>query len=116
MILITDISYILQVNSKMKRDILYFKQMIKELKLENNITFTGWQDNLDKWLEDKNYILCTSVLESQNISVMEAMSKGIRPLIHNFVGANNIYPNRYIWNTIDECVDMLNSSYYNSSE
>ncbi|MBS5825425.1 MAG: glycosyltransferase, partial [Clostridium argentinense] len=114
----TDNRYKLYIAGKFQdeRDILYFKQMIKELKLENNIIFTGWQDNLDKWLEDKNYILCTSVLESQNISVMEAMSKGIRPLIHNFVGANNIYPNRYIWNTIDECVDMLNSSYYNSSE
>lgn len=98
------------------RDVLYFQQMIKEFGLENNFFFEGWQENLDKWLEDKNYILCTSILESQNISVMQAMVKGIKPIIHNFVGAKEIYPARYLWNTIDEAVAMIMSDDYDSEE
>ncbi|WP_242855804.1 glycosyltransferase family 4 protein [Ruminiclostridium josui] len=95
---------------------LYFKQMVAEFGLEKNYYFEGWQKNLDKWLEDKNYILCTSVLESQNMSVMQAMAKGIKPVIHNFVGASEIYPNKYLWNTISEAVFTIRDNEYNSGE
>lgn len=98
------------------RDVLYFNQMVKEFGLEGNVIYEGWQDNLDKWLEDKNYILCTSILESQNMSVMQAMVKGIKPIIHNFVGAKNIYPKALVWNTINEAVDMITDNEYNSKE
>ncbi|MCH4259678.1 MAG: glycosyltransferase [Clostridium tyrobutyricum] len=98
------------------RDVLYFKQMIKEFNIENNVIFNGWQDNLDKWLENKNYILCTSILESQNMSVMQAMAKGIKPIIHNFVGAKNVYTKKYIWNTIDDAVHMILQDNYNSKD
>lgn len=86
------------------------------MELRKNVCYEGWQDNLDKWLEDKNYILCTSILESQNMSVMQAMAKGIKPIIHNFVGAKGIYNNNYIWNTIDEAVEIINDKEYSSQE
>jgi glycosyltransferase involved in cell wall biosynthesis len=95
---------------------LYFQQMIKEFGLENNFAFEGWQKDLDKWLEDKNYILCSSLLESQNMSVMQAMAKGIKPVIHNFAGAKGIYPEKYLWNTIDEAVGMVTENNYDSGE
>lgn len=98
------------------RYLLYFKQMTKELGLENNLFFEGWQGDLEKWLEDKNYILCSSLLESQNMSVMQAMAKGIKPVIHNFAGANLIYPKKYLWNTIDEAVEMITEESYDSGE
>ncbi|MCY6958700.1 glycosyltransferase [Clostridium brassicae] len=99
-----------------ERYLLYFKQMIREMGLEDNVIFDGWQNDINKWLEDKNYILCTSVLESQNMSVMQAMSKGIKPIIHNFVGAKEIYPKQYVWNSVDEVVNMLNNGEYSSIE
>ncbi|APH22623.1 glycosyl transferases group 1 family protein [Clostridium botulinum] len=43
---------------------LYFNQMIKEFGMEKNVIFYGWQKDINKWLEDKNYLICTSVLES----------------------------------------------------
>lgn len=98
------------------RYLLYFEQMIKEMGLENNVIFDGWQDDIDSWLDDKNYIISTSVLESQHLSTMEAMSKGIKPIIHNFVGAKDIYKDKYIWNTIDEAVEMIVSDEYDSEE
>ncbi len=98
------------------RDVLYFNQMIKEFGLENNVIYQGWQNDLDKWLDDKNYIICTSILESQNLSVMQAMAKGIKPIVHNFVGARNIYPKSSIWNTIDDAVNMVINNEYNSQE
>lgn len=99
-----------------ERYVLYFNQMIKEMGLENYVIFEGWQNDIDKWLEDKNYIVCCSILESQNISIMEAMAKGIKPVIHNFVGAKEIYPSYLIWNTIDEAVEMILSGDYDSTK
>ncbi|MBF0211516.1 MAG: methyltransferase domain-containing protein, partial [Desulfamplus sp.] len=98
------------------RDILYYRQMINEMGLTNSVFHDGWQDDVDKWLEDKNYIICTSVLESQNLSVMQAMAKGIKPLVHNFVGAKSIYLEEYVWNTIPECIKILHNKNYNSTE
>lgn len=96
------------------RYVLYYNQMIHEFGLENNVVYEGWQNDLDTWLEDKNAILCTSVLESQNMSVMQAMCKGIKPIIHNFVGARLIYPSQYVWNTITEAVEMISDKNYTS--
>jgi glycosyltransferase involved in cell wall biosynthesis/SAM-dependent methyltransferase len=97
------------------RYILYFRQFIKEMKLENNIFFEGWQEDIDQWLEDKNYLLTSSVLESQHLAVMEAMSKGIKPLIHNFVGARSIYKDDYLWTSITEIVDKIRVPYYSEA-
>lgn len=93
---------------------LYYEQMVKELGLEKNVFYNGWQMNIKKWLEDKNYIISTSVLESQHLAIMEAMAMGIKPLVHNFYGAREVYDNRFIWNTIDEAVEMIIDNSYES--
>ncbi|WP_346936998.1 glycosyltransferase [Clostridium sp.] len=99
-----------------ERYILYFDQKIKEFGLENNVIYHGWQDNISKWLEDKNYIICTSVLEGNPVGLMEAMSRGIKPIIHSFVGAKQLYPEEYIWDTIDEAVNIVLKDDYDSNK
>ena len=113
-----DSRYVLHIAGEFQdpRDVLYFNQMIPILGLKDNVKFHGWIDNLDEWLEDKNYILCTSILESQNMSVMQAMAKGIKPLVHNFVGAKDIYKSDYVWSDINELVQILNEKSYQSYE
>lgn len=93
---------------------LYFGQMIKEMGLEKNIRIDGWIEDVPTWLEDKHYVVSTSLLESQQLSLCEAMAKGIKPVIHNFVGARGIYPEKYIWNTIPEFVHKVTEDGYNS--
>lgn len=99
-----------------ERYVLYFNQMLNELNLQNSVIFHGWIEDINEWLEDKNYIISTSVLESQHCSIMEAMAKGIKPIIHNFVGAKRIFNEKYIWNTVDDAVDMIVSKEYDSRE
>jgi len=95
---------------------LYFSQMIKELGLEQNIQIDGWVENVSSWLEDKQYIICSSVLEGHPVSLMEAMACGIKPLIHNYVGAKYSYPDKYIWNSIPDFTSMVINDDYNSEE
>lgn len=98
------------------RYVQYFRQMLDQMKLNKNVFYEGWQSDLNSWLEDKHYILCTSVLESQGMGIMQAMSKGIKPVVHNFVGAKEIYPESYVWNTTAEACRMVFSEEYNPIE
>lgn len=93
---------------------LYFEQTAAELGIKNSIQFDGWIDDLPSWLDDKQYIVCSSVLEAHPVGIMEAMACGVKPVVHNFVGARSIFDSRSIWNTIDEFVTMIRSDEYDS--
>jgi len=94
----------------------YYSQMIQELGLENNIIYDGKLKDVAGWLEDKQYVVCTSLLEGHPVGLMEAMARGLKPLIHNFVGAKGIYPEKYIWNTISDFVKMATEDNYDPAE
>jgi glycosyltransferase involved in cell wall biosynthesis len=95
---------------------LYFGQMLAELGLEKRVHFDGWVKDINAWLDDKQYIVCASVLEGHPVGLMEAMACGLKPVIHNFVGARRLYPDKFIWNSIPEFVAMVTGSDYDSSE
>jgi len=58
--------------------------------MAKQIKFDGWVENPEEWLKDKSHIICTSVLESQGKGIMEAMSMGLKPVIHNLSGKYNL--------------------------
>lgn len=113
-----DNSYQLYIGGDVQdyRYLLYFEQLSKELGIAGNIKFEGRIHNVLSWLNDKHMIICSSVLESQGMGLMEAMACGLKPLIHNFVGAREVYPSQYIWNTIPEFVKLVCDKSYNSQE
>jgi glycosyltransferase involved in cell wall biosynthesis len=95
---------------------LYIDQMVDNLDLRDNIVLYGWIDDVNNWLEDKHFILSTSIHEGCPFGIMEAMATGLKPLIHNFYAAEELYPRKYIFNTIDEFVDMVTSDEYDPAE
>ena len=95
---------------------LYLSHIVKEMELEDVVHFEGFIQDVPKWLDDKNCIVCTSPIESQGLGIMEAMCMGIKPVIHNFVGARNIYDEKYLWTTIPEFIGMIDDEEYNSLE
>lgn len=84
--------------------------------LIDNVIFCSWQDNVGKWLEDKHYIISTSVHESFGYGIAEATACGLKPLIHNFFGAKNLYPQKYLFNTVQELTEMVLSGEYRPME
>ena len=94
---------------------LYFEHITKDL---DNIQFDGWVDhsNMPTWLEDKSYILCCSPYESQGLGLMEAMATGIKPLVHDFPGAREMYPEDCIWSDLDQLSEILDEGEYKSHE
>lgn len=64
----------------------YLKHMIRAMNLESHIEFCGFVEDMDAWLEDKHYLLSTSLVEGHPVSVLEGMAKGLKPVIHNYLG------------------------------
>lgn len=92
----------------------YFDDFVEHHKL--NIEFTNiLQDGMtvDEFLEGKNYLLHGSIKEGHSYATNEAMAKGIKPVVHRFFGADDIWPG-LTWNTIDEAIDMIVDGDYDS--
>ena len=96
------------------RYFVYFNYIRKEMKIEDNFILHGWIDNVEEFLEDKDYILSTSIHEGHPYNILESMARGIKPIIHNFDGAKSIWPNELIYNTIDEAVEKITEESYDS--
>ncbi|MDR1920904.1 MAG: tetratricopeptide repeat protein [Candidatus Adiutrix sp.] len=71
------------------------------------VSFYGHVRNMPAWYADKDFILCASPFESQGVGLLEAMHRGLRPLIYNFPGAEHLYPASYLWNNLDELEELL---------
>lgn len=84
---------------------LYFETMKSELGFE--IHMDGWVKDIPKYLEDKSFLISTSLFESFQYSMAEGMACGCIPLVHGWLGSDIFYPNKYIWFFPDECVKII---------
>lgn len=91
----------------------YVDQQIDRLGLD--VEFTEEVPDVDIWLEDKDaHILC-SVKESFSYVTAQAAAKGIKPVVHRFYGADGIWPQNWLWNTLDEAVEMIRGTIESAS-
>ena len=94
----------------------YFDDFVEHHKL--NIEFTNIlleDETVDQFLEGKNYLLHGSVKEAHSYATNEAAAKGIRPVIHRFFGCDNLWGDSgWVWNSIDEAVEMIIDGQYDS--
>lgn len=90
----------------------YLRHTINALNLRDVVFFDGWQPDVHTWLKDKHYIVSTSIIESQGMALLEAMASGLKPVIHNFPGANQIFPSEHLFNIAEEFCEQICSDTY----
>jgi len=90
----------------------YIKHVVEKLELDGAVFFDGWQGDVAGWLGDKHYVVSASIAESQGMGLMEGIAAGLKPVIHNFAGASEIYPQDYLFNTAEEFCEMIVSGSY----
>ena len=92
----------------------YLEYHINQSGLREHFFFRGALKpaQVKQWLTRQHYILSTSVIEGHPVGVMEGMAVGLKPIIHDFVGARDIFPDAFLYNTIDEAVRMIVSEDY----
>jgi glycosyltransferase involved in cell wall biosynthesis len=73
-------------------------------------------EHMDAWLEDKSYLLNTSISEGCPNSVLEAMAKGIKPVVHNWPGAEQQFRPFYPFYNIRIAVGDIRRGDYDSNE
>ena len=70
------------------------------------------QEDVSCWLEDKHYIVSTSIIEGQSRGLLEGMACGLKPVIHNFPGAGQVFPSEFLFNISEEfCEQILSDKY-----
>jgi len=61
------------------------------------------------FLDDKTYLLSMSIGEGFGRNILEGMYKGLKPIIHYFPGAVDIWGNEYVYTDLGEIKEMLTS-------
>ncbi len=92
----------------------YMKHLLRETGLEDRVTFHGWIKDVPEFLAGMNYVISTSPWEGCPNNVIEAMACGIRPLVHNWKGAKDLFGDNLVFGTIEEFTRMLTSTDYDS--
>jgi len=85
----------------------YLRHMVNALRLCDVVFFDGRQEDVGSWLRDKHYIVSTSLIESQGMGLAEAMACGLKPVIHNFPGADQIFPTEFLFNISEEFCRLI---------
>ena len=93
--------------------LMYISYFAEQNKL-NNIIFYGRIKDMNSWLENKDYILSCAISEGCPNNVIEAMAKGIKPVVHNWPGATEQFDNNNIFTVPDEAAAMIEDTYYDS--
>lgn len=94
----------------------YLQHTLREMNMEHAVISNGFQNDIPGWLADKNYIVSTSVIESQGMGILEAMTAGIKPVIHNFPGAKETFGDKWLFNTAADFCRQIIETPYNSEE
>ncbi len=79
-------------------------------KQPKNVFIEPYSYDLQKFFEDKTYIINTSLREGNPITVLQAMAYGLKPLIYDWVGATGIYGHN-VFKNLDELKFLLEESY-----
>lgn len=77
----------------------FILHQIKALGMEKRVIFHGWQEDINAWYEEVKpiAILSGSTSEGLPYSILEAMAKGIRPMIYNYPGAVKQFKDEFIF-------------------
>ncbi|WPC41070.1 glycosyltransferase [Clostridium sp. JS66] len=104
--------------SQDERTFRYIQYFVKENELYNSVQFDGWKDAKSKieWFKKINYMVISSIDEGLCYAAAESMSSGVKPILHNCEGIKDHYPQKYIFNNVEEAVSMIISDEYNSIE
>jgi glycosyltransferase involved in cell wall biosynthesis len=94
----------------------YLQYAAEEMGLTDALIFDGWQKDVAAWLEDKHYLVSASIVEGHPVSVLEAMARGLKPVIHVYPGCRDCFPAEYLWRTLDEFCERILTDPYRPAE
>jgi glycosyltransferase involved in cell wall biosynthesis len=71
----------------------------------------GETNNINQWLEGVDFLWQPSLTESFSLIIGEAMAKGIKPLINDFYGSRELWPEELIYRDFSGFMKILQADY-----
>ncbi len=85
----------------------YLRHMVRTLGLEGIVTFELCCGELDRWLDDKHFIVAAGISENQVETLLAGMACGLKPVIHNFPGADKLFPQQHLFNIAEQFCELV---------
>lgn len=82
--------------------------------IRNAVTLYPQVPDMNEWYENIDILLHPGMKETFSYAVAEAMTKGIAVVVNDFYGSKDIYPNKILYQTHDEAVNMIRQLHHNS--
>jgi len=90
----------------------YVRHMVRTLDLTDAIFFESNPGDLNAWLSDKHFIVAAGIGENQVEALLAGMACGLKPVVHNFPGADKLLPAQYLFNIAEQfCEQVLSHDY-----
>jgi glycosyltransferase involved in cell wall biosynthesis len=87
-----------------------FDELLAESDLAGAVTFDDHGSDVPAWFSEIGFVLSTSEHEGSHQSVAEGMASGAVPVIRNWAGADELYPARHVFGSVDQAVKLIQSS------
>jgi len=88
----------------------YYKEFfnsLDELGLQEAVVFEPHGSDVQQWFRHIGFIVSTSDYEAFHMAVAEGMASGSVPVIRNWEGAKDLFPERLIFNDVKEAVSLI---------
>jgi len=92
------------------RTLRYLQRMIPALGLQGAVHFDGDVDDMPAWYADKGVLLSTTMYESFGLNIGEAMAVGAFPVVHDFPGADALWPAECLFASIEQAVALIRAA------
>jgi glycosyltransferase involved in cell wall biosynthesis len=94
---------------------LEFTKSIIRMGLQDAVIFDPHGNDVPEWFRKIGFILSTSEHEAFHMAIAEGMASGAIPIIRNWEGAKNLFPDRLIFDEPLQAVSLI-SNYSNSAK
>ncbi len=87
----------------------YLERMVGRLDLGGAIRFEGAVADMPAWYAGKGVLLSTTMYESFGLNIGEAMGCGAFPVIHDFPGAESLWPQECLFASVEQACALIRS-------
>jgi tetratricopeptide (TPR) repeat protein len=90
----------------------YVRHTAQALELADAVSFEPRPKDLNGWLSDKHFIVAADIDESRIETLWAGMACGLKPVIHNFPGAETVFPRQCLFKIAEQfCEQVLSPAY-----
>ena len=93
-----------------QRTARYMRRMMGLLGLAGVVRFDGEVADMPGWYANKGVLLSTSMYESFGLNIGEAMAVGAFPVVHDFPGADHLWPEECLFASVEQAVALIRSA------